>query len=63
MRDQPFIVSTIRVFLQSRGTHRSGIMATLPVQRDERGVMQSIGGDAPIESFVQIEVEAKESIR
>ena len=59
MRDQPFIVNTVRLQMgDAHGTYVSGFNAVFRVQRDEDGRVVSIGGEqGELESVVQVEAE------
>ena len=58
MADQPFIVDTIRLLLDSVGAqHESGFNAVLPIGRDENGCLLRIGDDNdPLESVTEFEI-------
>ena len=59
MRDQPFIVDTVRLLVQAYGARvETGFNAVLRVERNESGKLLQIGGpDAGLESVLQLEVE------
>jgi glutamate dehydrogenase len=58
MRDQPFIVDSVRLLLNRAGlAYEGGFHAVLRVQRDDNGVAVVLGGDdGELESVAQFEI-------
>ncbi|MHA7839963.1 MAG: hypothetical protein ACX98W_21070, partial [bacterium] len=57
-RDRPFLVDTLRLFLRRhRMQEQMFLHPTLPIGRDEKGRLRSVGeDDAPRESLIYVEV-------
>ena len=59
MRDQPFIVDTVRLLVQAYGARvETGFNAVLRIERSKAGKVHEIGGaESGLESVLQLEVE------
>ena len=59
MKDQAFIVDTVRLLVQAYGARvETGFNAVLRVDRDKAGAVKTIGAsDSPLESVLQLEID------
>jgi glutamate dehydrogenase len=63
MEDEPFILSTVLLWLEQSGIRRRRYIASIvPVSRDERGEVAAVGlTHLPKESFIWVELDLPES--